>query len=122
MTLNLRQHQLHSIARWALVLFVMAWINLVIQSPLHAAMKQPHSDHCASCETSLCDLVLGMEEQADDALGFGAIDLTGFQVAFIVTLSMDAVASTADMHYRQRILDFRQYSPPPLLLKTTLLI
>jgi hypothetical protein len=63
-----------------------------------------------------------MEEQADDALGFAGIDLGGFQVAFVTPVSVEPVTSVADVRYQRTILDFRQYSPPPLLLKTTLLI
>lgn len=116
-----RQRDIRRIARWALVLFVMAWVNLVVQAPVHAAMKQDKSMPC-HCAPTLCDTVLSMEQQADDALGFNLLDLTGFQVAFVSLTPIEPVDRVADLQFHRALLDFRQYRPPPLLFKTTLLI
>ena len=121
MALTMRNCNIRTIARWALVVFVMAWLNLVIQAPLHAAMKQQNHHPC-DCSSSLCDLVLSMEEQADDALGAAALDKTAFQVAFITVAAVQSQRPVANIVLRRSWQDVRQYSPPPLLLKTTLLI
>ena len=121
MTVLYPQARIRTIARWALVLFVMAWINLVVQAPVHAAMKQDSAMPC-HCDVTLCDTILSLEQQADDGLSFASMDLAGFHIAFVSITSVEPVATVADIQFQRASLDFRQYSPPPLLLKTTLLI
>ena len=112
---------LRSIARWALVLFVMAWLNLVVQAPAHAAMKQDQSMPC-HCDVTLCDTVLSLEDQADDALGFASIDISGFQIAFVTSASIEPMQAMTAVLAINRSQQSNAYHPPPLLLKTTLLI
>lgn len=121
MTAVFTRSRIHSIARWGLLLFVMAWVNLAVQAPVHAAMKQDKSIPC-HCEPTLCDTVLSLEQQSDDALSFVTLDITGFQVAFVSLTSIEPVARVAGLQFHRSALDSRQYRPPPLLLKTTLLI
>lgn len=120
----MRSYNIKTIARWALVVFVMAWFNLVIQAPLHAAMKQEPlpAPCCVEDAVSLCDLVLSMESQADDALGAAALDPVDFQIAFVTVAPVQPVKAVVSVDLRMLWLDVRQYAPPPLLLKTTLLI
>ena len=117
----LSQTRIRSLARWALLLFILAWVNLAVQAPVHAAMKQNRSLPC-HCDTTLCDTVLTLEQQSDDALGFVITDLTGFQIAFVSLNPIEPVAMMVRQGFHHATLDFRQYRPPPLLLKTTLLI
>ncbi len=121
MTPVLRRTDIRTIARWALALFVMAWLNLAIQAPVHAAMKQTIQT-CCHCDTTLCDTVLAMAEKADDALGFAGLDLQGFQIAFVTLSRVDAQIGRPDPRFDRFDLHVRQLVPPPLLLKTTLLI
>ena len=109
------------IARWALVLFAMAWVNLAIQAPVHAAMKQSNDTPC-HCVVTWCDTVLNLEEQSDDALGSLLAMSIDFKVAFVSTVAIDAVQMMDSLRLRHTSLDFRQYNPPPLQLNTILLI
>lgn len=110
-----------TIARWLLALFVIAWVNIIVQAPVHAAMKQSNDMPC-HCDTTLCDTVLAMEEQSDDGLGFVFADSLIYQVAFVATFNTDAVETEVVTQFHKTTLDFRQHNPPPLLLNTILLI
>ncbi len=110
-----------TIARWALVVFVMAWVNLAVQAPIHAAMKQSNDTPC-HCVVTWCDTVLNLEEQSDDALGSNLVMSLDFKVAFVSVITVDAVQSQDNLQLRHASLDFRQYTPPPIQLSTVLLI
>mgnify|MGYP006921587231 FL=1 len=119
MTSTFRPADIRTIARWALALFVMAWLNLAIQAPVHAAMKQTNPMPC-HCDPVLCDTVLQLEQQSDDRVSSMALDFSGFQIAFVTLTQTDAVKSIQPHRFQRVDLDARQTAPPPLLLKTTL--
>ena len=113
--------QLRTIARWALVVFVMAWVNLVIQAPLHAAMKHNNDLPCG-CDVSLCDTVLSMEERSDDGLISILPVMADFQVAFVSLVPGEFKQALVQHQFDHAALLYAQYSPPPLLLNTILII
>ena len=113
--------QLKTIARWALVLFVMAWVNLAIQSPVHAAMKHNNELPC-HCDVTLCDTVLNMEEQADDGLAALTPVIGDIQIAFVQPASIGVNQLLVEQHLQRAALQYGEYSPPPLLLNTILII
>jgi hypothetical protein len=109
-------HRLHQnqtrIARVLLVLFVMAWVNLVFQAPVHAAMKMNHDMPC-HCTHTLCDTVLAMEEQADDGLASSLPMLADMTVLFQL-LPVIPASSVIDRHFQLAELTFHNTSPLPL--------
>ena len=114
-------NNIRRIARWLLAAFVVAWVNIIVQAPVHAAMKQSNDMPC-HCDTSLCDTVLSMEEKADDGLGFTTPVIHDFPLAFVAAIFIDNLQSLSAIHLHELAQDFREHHPPPLLLNTILLI
>lgn len=114
--------RLQTIARWMLLLFVLAWANLAIQAPVHAAMKQNHEDMSCHCQPKLCDTVLSMEQQSDEALSVLLSISLDFKVAYVFPAEIQPVAGLPSLRWQLQTHQYRQTSPPPLLLKTVLLI
>ncbi|MFW2372707.1 MAG: hypothetical protein ACN4GM_06255 [Gammaproteobacteria bacterium] len=115
-------NHMQAIARWMLVLFVLAWVNLAIQAPVHAAMKQNQQDTSCHCQPKLCDTVLSMEQQSDEALSTLLSMSLDFKVAFIAQIDIQPVTDLISLRWQFQTHQYRQTSPPPLLLKTVLLI
>lgn len=135
-------HPQHSISKrlgtWVLMLFVVSWINLSIQSPAHAAMKQDmqaqdmqmNMHDMASmdmqqchCPPALCDAVLSTDDQATDGY------LSSLSLNNLLLFSPLMVSTIDDEHQSQGIIrlrylnqQYRQTSPPPISLTSTLLI
>lgn len=107
---SLSRHK-RRIARVVLALFVMAWANLVMQAPAHAAMKMSHEIPC-HCEHTLCDTVLGMQDQADD--GLTGVGPSMADMPVLVQLIPVVVSPATDQQFQLAQLVFRQTSPPPL--------
>lgn len=117
------------ITRWLLFVFVVSWINLAIQAPVHAAMKldrmildQAGMTNC-HCPPPICDTVLSYaDDQAIDGVQYINPDLLSFNgmVIGVVDNHSTALHSNRDFTYFE--LQCRITSPPPLLLKTVLLI
>ncbi len=118
----LTNSRIQSIARWMLFLFVLAWVNLAIQAPVHAAMKQNHKDMPCHCKPDLCDTVLSMEQQSDEGLSALLSFTVDFKVAFVSLLDIQPVLELTSLRWQLQSHQYRQTSPPPLLLKTVLLI
>jgi len=118
----LTNNRLQSIARWMLLLFVLAWINLAIQAPVHAAMKQNQKDMACHCQHDLCDTVLLMEQQSDEGLSSLLLISLDFQIAFVSNTDIQPVAELTSLRWQLQTHQYRQTSPPPLLLNTILLI
>ncbi|HEX5637291.1 MAG TPA: hypothetical protein VFY78_09415 [Gammaproteobacteria bacterium] len=110
-TQNLTRYRIR-IARVLLVLFVMAWANLVFQAPLHAAMKM-NNEMPEHCKPLFCDTVLGMQDQADDGLSANLPVMADIPVMFQL---LPALVSTSQVgqQYQHARLAFLQTSPPPL--------
>jgi hypothetical protein len=100
------------IARVLLALFVMAWVNLVFQAPVHAAMKMNHDMPC-HCTHALCDTVLAMEEQADDGLS-STVPMLADMTVVMQLLPVIHASSVMDQHFQLAELTFHDTSPPPL--------
>ena len=120
--LAINNNRLQTIARWMLLLFVLAWVNLAIQAPVHAAMKQNQKDMPCHCQPKLCDTVLSMEQQSDEALSALLAISLDFKVAYVFQIDTQPVAGLTSLHWQLQTHQYRQTSPPPLLLKTVLLI
>lgn len=118
---NISNRYLHTIARWMLLLFILAWVNLVYQAPVHAAMKQAEKEMPCHCQPKLCDTVLSMERQSDEGLSLLFSFSLDFKVAFVSLLDIQPLAGLTPRHW-QYAHQYRQTSPPPLLLNTVLLI
>ena len=125
---GIQQENIRRYSRWVLVLFVISWVNLVIQAPAHAAMKQQtalssHADmsHC-HCPDSLCDTVLNLEDQSAEILHLTMDEMPGFQLAFIVSIvdTLQQTLTRLDIKYLKSSFDANR--PPPLDLTRILLI
>ena len=104
-----------------LLLFVAAWINIVVQAPLHAAMKMDIDLPC-HCDTTLCDTVLNLEETSDD----GAQSIHKLQTQFVTSytapvLLVDEISVSTNRYILSNTSSYT-YNPPPILKKTVLLI
>lgn len=119
---------------WVLILFVVSWMNLGIQSPAHAAMQgkmqnQSMADMSTAnsqpchCPPSLCEAVLSLDNQSTDS-SFASVsldDILRFQPVMAVVVD--------DLHHSQSLIrlnhsnwQYRQISPPPISLTSLLLI
>jgi hypothetical protein len=112
MNFSLQRHQAR-IARILLALFAMAWLNLIVQAPVHAAMKQSGHIPC-HCDVTLCDTVLNMEDQSDNGVSGmpPVVDVVG-QPVILLPVAFNQPAQVV-IHYQQSDRIFRDHSPPPL--------
>ena len=102
------------IARVLLVLFVMAWVNLVYQAPVHAAMKF-NLDMPCHCVIGFCDIVLGMQDLSDD--GLATVLPVMAALAMVVQIQpVISLSSNVSQHVQRVQLVFQQSNPPPLRL------
>ena len=112
--------------RWWLFVFVVSWISLAFQAPVHAAMKldrmladQVGMMNC-HCPPPICDTVLSYaDDQSVCGIQHINPDLFSFN-GLIIGIIDNANKVTKDFTYLD--LQYRATSPPPLLLKTVLLI
>lgn len=107
------------------MLFVLSWVNLAIQAPVHAGMKQAMmlADYPpCHCPETFCDLVLDIEDQSDDVVHFVSPTFEQAQFIFIApvidTLSVERVR----IHIHGIDTVFKDISPPPLEVTGILLI
>lgn len=100
------------ITRVLLVLFVMAWVNLVFQAPVHAAMKMQHDMPC-HCTHTLCDTVLAMQDQADDGIASTVPVLADVAMVFQI-LPVVRQSPVIEQHFQLAEFTFHDTSPPPL--------
>ncbi len=127
---RLRQRdKLKRAARWLLVVFVMAWTNLVFQAPAHAAMKLDRMQAKAAgvmschCPPPICDTVLShASDRSIDGIQQINLDALAFNGVIISIIKIDSIdySSATELPFFE--LQFRETSPPPLLLKTVLII
>ena len=118
---NIKQY-----SRWVLLLFVVSWINLVVQAPAHAAMKQQAalSSHAnmAHCPETLCDMVLNLEALSSGAVHVLLDEPADFQISFITRISDTQKQTSSRQAVRYLIFNFENNRPPPLEISSTLLI
>jgi len=123
---GIQQSNFRRYSRLILVLFVISWINLVVQAPVHAAMKQQAAflgdmTHC-HCPDTLCDTVLNLENQSAEVVHLTLDEIPAFQLAFTQSV-IDPLKSTLgvlDTKYLKYIADINR--PPPLTITRILLI
>ncbi len=82
----IHQQQQPRIVRVLLAVFVLAWLNLIVQSPLHATMKlsmQMDGDMPCQCDEWLCDTVLAMQDQAGNGTMAATPALPALAIIFV---------------------------------------
>lgn len=117
---------------WVLMLFVVSWMNISMQSPAHAAMQSTmqkqimgatmDTEQC-HCPPSLCEAVLSLDNQSTES-SFTVIDLDGllgFQ-SVIEQLLGDLHHTPGLLRFHHSNWQYRQFSPPPISLTSILLI
>ena len=110
------------------MLFVISWINLVVQAPVHAAMKQQAalSDHSSMmnchCPETLCDTVLNLENQSTEVVHLTFEAIADFQIAYfsLIVNPHHQTMTSLDIKYLMSI--FETNRPPPLVTTRILLI
>ncbi len=131
-----QQHKLKRASTWVLVLFVVSWVNLSMQSPAHAVMQQSmqaqtmQMDNMLTmdmqdchCPPVLCDAVASTDHQSVDG-SFSSISLNNMLV-FLPRLSsrvLDEHQSQVSLRLRYLNQQYHQTSPPPISITSTLLI
>jgi hypothetical protein len=125
---GVQQTNIKRYSRWVLVLFVISWVNLVIQAPVHAGMKQQSvlSSHGAManchCPERLCDTVLNLENQSSEVIHFVLDTAPDFQIAYISSIFSPYQQGVTSLHVRQWMSVFEVIRPPPLDITRILLI
>lgn len=124
-----QQNTLKRATRWLLVLFVVSWTNLVFQAPLHAAMKfdrmlsEDTGVMNCHCPPPICDTVLSYaSDRSIDGVQHINLDLLAFNGMVVSVIRFNPIINNVKNNLGFLELEFRETSPPPLLLKTVLLI
>ena len=129
--IGLRQKQFRRITRVVLFAFVVSWVNMIFQMPVHAAMMQSQSQvktgHHADmknchCPPPLCETVISVEDQSISGLNISHTDVIDFQVVYVQITSESGQQLLSDLRLDLAEFLYREHSPPPLQLTTTLLI
>lgn len=125
---GIQQTKIRKYARRILFLFVMSWVNMIVQVPVHAAMMQPLSsadhaamEHCV-CPEVLCDTVLNLEHQSSGVVHVMLDEAIDFQPAFIVTVADYQPLPLTRMAMKYLNSGFDDHRPPPLNITRILLI
>lgn len=127
-TINYSQNRIRQIGRWLLVLFVLSWLNLAFQAPVHASMMQSRNAVSGMgmmdchCPPAICDSVVALDNQSVDGVYASTLAHLDFQLAYVLPVQLD-IRLEYELHYF-RLADIysRSYSPPPLSLTGILLI
>ena len=123
------QSRFRRICRGLLFVFIVSWLNLVFQAPVHAAMKldrmlaeQAGIMQC-HCPPPICDTVLSsVDDQSVSGIHTLNPALWTFHAVAINTFIDNPIIINTSPHHSVLNHNYRQTSPPPLLLKTVLLI
>ena len=123
---GIQQSKLKCYGRWVLVLFVLSWLNLTVQAPVHAGMKQEMAlsqtmMNC-HCSDTLCDTILSLEDQSDDIVHFVIPVINDAQIAFVIQLVDEPEQASSEIRLALIDLHFRETRSPPLQQATVLLI
>ena len=122
---GVQQSNIRRYSRWVLVLFAISWINLVVQAPAHAAMKQQavlgDMAQC-HCPDTLCDTVLNLEDQATEVVHLALDEIPGFQLAFTITVVNPLQQALTRLDIKHLKFAFEASRPPPLDITSILLI
>ena len=126
--LGIQQSAIRRYSRLILVLFVISWINLVIQAPVHASMKQQAAALVEQgimpchCPTTLCDTVLNLEDQSSEAVHFISDSVADFQIAYVLSVFNHYQQSITPFEMRRLATSSETFHPPPLEVTRILLI
>ena len=122
--------------RLVLALFVLSVLNLSVQIPAHAAMKanmltmgldmsgmnhEMGSMNSCHCPPSFCDSVLAVDNQTIDGLAI-SLAASPFIVNMVEQLDQNHGQLNLSQYFAFIQLSAVQSAPPPLLIKTLLLI
>lgn len=108
------------IARVVLAVFVMAWMNLALLAPVHAAMYQ-NADVPCHCKPGLCESLKLMQDQSDN--GLMSLLPVKTEVPVVMLLLPATNSSVSVLQQWQRVhLAFRQNTSPPLAVSGILRI
>ena len=139
------QHSLKRYTRWVLVLFVLSVMNMSMQIPAHAAMQMTMQDmnmshmnisngvmdhsnmvgmdmQSCECPSVMCDAVDAQQHQLNQNIS-SATQLDS--IAFYATLlpyQKDQLQQRSVQLFQRHDWQYRQSSPHPLSIKTTLTI
>ncbi|MDH5472822.1 MAG: hypothetical protein OEY61_08190 [Gammaproteobacteria bacterium] len=128
-TIRYKHHQLRQLGRWLVVVFVISWLNIAFQVPVHAAMMQQKASSSqmdmsgmnCHCPPALCDTILSLDDQSMDGVSFfnaADFEFTGIFVSII----KENLGTLSQLGLVHSDMVFRDTSPPPILLNTILLI
>lgn len=122
--------RLKRLSRWLLMLFVLSWLNLAFQVPVHASMMQEKTRmsqmdmdgmNC-HCPPAICDVILASDNVSFDSMNLVSLaDLT-FNAVYIFSIQQDDLSFISNHNFHDYDISFRLHSPPPISLNTTLLI
>lgn len=125
---GIQQSNIKRYGRWILALFLVSWLNLIIQAPAHAAMKQQVAlssptdvSHC-HCPDTLCDTVLNLENQSSEVVHLILDEMPGFQLAFNILVVDQLQQSLTRLDIKHLKFVFEASRPPPLDITRILLI
>lgn len=114
-------------ARFILAIFVLSVLNLSVQLPAHAAMKaQMQQSNMLEmsdchCPPAICDSVLALDNQSFNGI-VSLPDFTNRSVVLLEMLDQNSGQLNRKQYSETLFLNVSQVSPPPLLIKTLLLI
>ena len=118
---GIQQMNIRRYSRWVLVLFVVSWVNLIVQAPVHAAMKQQatmnsHMDmtHCHECPDTLCDRVLNLQKISTDVIYPMLEDVPDYQLAFVLFSSVPHKPIVSRLYIQHLNFMFESGRSPPL--------
>ena len=121
------QNQLKRFSRWLVLVFVLSWLNMAFQLPVHAAMMQmpvtqmDMSGMDCHCPPAVCDTVLASDNQSVEGVKIISSASLGFNSYFVSIIDIN-LATLLNLNLIQSDRVVRETSPPPILLNTTLLI
>ncbi len=138
-----RSYLIKRYAGIVLVMFVVSLLNMSVQMPAHAAMQAMNHqgmdmtdasevmDHSAmqgmdmqdcDCPSALCESVDAQHDQLNQPPpSIAILDLFAFHPSF-VGIPVDIQRQLAGVSFKYHDWQYRQHTPPPLSLTTTLLI
>ena len=126
--INYSQKRIRHITRWLLVVFVLSWLNLAFQAPVHASMMQSRQMSSqmdmvdCHCPPAVCDSVVSLDSQSVDGVYVSNLIPLDFQLAYVLPVGLDIVHQHEQHYFSLADVFSRSYSPPPLALTGILLI
>lgn len=114
-------------ARFILAMFVLSVLNLSMQLPAHAAMKVQMQQSTmlemsdCHCPPVICDSVLAQDNQSFDGVA-SLPEFTNRSVVIFEMLDQNTGQLNRKQYSQTLFINVSQASPPPLLIKTLLLI